>query len=163
MKNNQILWGIVTTILVAIFIYSLFFSRPTYKVTFDSNGGTAVVSQEIKKGEVVSQPKNPEREGFTFIGWVVDGSRYDFSTKPSGNITITAVWEEKVVYKVTFNSNGGSAVKNQSVDPSEKATKPAKPTKKGYTFVEWQLNGKKYSFSSKVTEDITLKAKWKKK
>ena len=38
---------------------------------------------------------------------------------------------------------------------------PANPTRSGYTFVEWQLNGKAYNFNSKVSGNITLKATWK--
>ena len=43
-----------------------------------------------------------------------------------------------ITYKVTFNSNGGTAIKEQIVNAGEKATKPNDPTKEGYLFVEWQ-------------------------
>lgn len=36
------------------------------------------------------------------------------------------------------------------------------PVKKGYTFIEWQLNNEKYDFKEPVTKNITLKAIWKK-
>ena len=35
---------------------------------------------------------------------------------------------------ITFNTNGGSAVKSQMVKPGGKVTKPANPTKTGHTF-----------------------------
>ena len=35
------------------------------------------------------------------------------------------------------------------------------PLKEGYTFVEWQLNGEKYSLDSLVETDIILKAIYK--
>lgn len=34
--------------------------------------------------------------------------------------------------------------------------------KEGYKFIEWQLNGKKFDPSTKITENITLTAKWEK-
>ena len=68
-----------------------------------------------------------------------------------------------VEYKVTFNTIGGSDVKAQVVKNGEKASKPTDPTRDGYTFVEWQLNGKTYNFESVVTRDMTLTAKWEKK
>ncbi len=67
-----------------------------------------------------------------------------------------------VSFKVKFDSNGGSKVTEQVVVENDTARKPADPSKKGYEFIEWQLNGKKYDFDRKVTKDITLKAKWKK-
>lgn len=67
-----------------------------------------------------------------------------------------------VSYIVKFDSNGGSKVTEQVVIENELAKAPSVPSKKGYEFVEWQLNGKSYDFTKEVTKDITLKAKWKK-
>ena len=63
-------------------------------------------------------------------------------------------------YKVTFNSAYGSDVPDQRVLENEKATRPEDPTRNGYVFKSWQYNGKDWSFSSNVTEDITLVASW---
>ncbi len=41
--------------------------------------------------------------------------------------------------------------------------KPENPTKEGYTFVEWQLDGQTYDFNSIVKSNITLTAVWKEK
>ncbi len=68
------------------------------------------------------------------------------------------------VYKVSFDSAGGSAVATQYIDPNDKATKPADPTKAGDTFVKWVKvkNGTEtdWDFNTPVTENITLRAKW---
>lgn len=70
---------------------------------------------------------------------------------------------EEKEFKVTFDTDGGSSINGQMVKENESAIKPSmNPTKEGYHFVEWQLNGKAYDFSSKVTEEITLKAVWEK-
>lgn len=63
-------------------------------------------------------------------------------------------------YTVTFNSNGGSSVKSQTVTEGSSAKKPKDPTKEGYTFEGWTLDGKTYNFSSKVTKNIKLNALW---
>ena len=65
-------------------------------------------------------------------------------------------------YTVTFHSNGGSAVTSQTVADGGKAVKPANPTRNGYAFNEWRLNGSAYDFDSPVTSDITLTAAWTK-
>lgn len=67
-----------------------------------------------------------------------------------------------VTYTVTFDSNGGSAVEEIVVRENDVVLAPEAPTRKGYTFVSWQYNGKDYDFTSLITEDTTLKAKWKK-
>lgn len=65
-------------------------------------------------------------------------------------------------YTVTFDSDGGTSVEEQIVSKDNTVIAPDNPTKDGYTFVEWQLDGKKYDFNTKVVENIVLKARWEK-
>ena len=71
----------------------------------------------------------------------------------------TVTWEG-TDYTVTFDSNGGSAVTAQTIEEGQKATKPADPTKAGYDFKGWTLNGSAYDFNTVVNGDITLVATW---
>ncbi|MCR5482702.1 MAG: S-layer homology domain-containing protein [Clostridia bacterium] len=79
------------------------------------------------------------------------------------------------VYKVTFDSAGGSSVAAQSIPKKSgasgnsalhfttaKATaiEPAAPTKSGSTFRGWYNGETLYDFSTPVESDITLTAKW---
>jgi uncharacterized repeat protein (TIGR02543 family) len=68
------------------------------------------------------------------------------------------------VYTVTFNSNGGSNVSSQTVAQSGTATTPTPPTKTGYGFGGWYTDNttfaNAYNFTTAVTADITLYAKW---
>ena len=66
-------------------------------------------------------------------------------------------------FVVTFKDGEGNKLGEQLVKPNGTATAPTAPTRKGYTLVEWQLDGAKYDFSTLVTKDITLVAVWKKK
>ena len=63
-------------------------------------------------------------------------------------------------HTVTFDSDGGSAVEAQTINEGNKATKPADPTKEGYTFKGWFNGENEYDFDTAVTAPITLKAKW---
>jgi len=65
-------------------------------------------------------------------------------------------------FTVTFDSNGGTSVSSVVVTKDEKVSEPTNPTKDGYTFDGWYLDGEKYDFSTPVTKDITLKAGWTK-
>ncbi len=65
-----------------------------------------------------------------------------------------------ITYTVTFDSNGGTAVSAQKVPYGESATKPSDPTRSGYVFKDWYLNGAPYDFSQVLTTNITLVAQW---
>ena len=137
---------------------------PTYTVTFDSNGGSDVAAQSIEEGQKAAKPADPTKAGYDFKGWTLNGSAYDFNTAVTGDITLVAVWEAQQIaptmYTVTFDSNGGSDVAAQSIEEGQKAAKPADPTKAGYDFKGWTLNGAAYDFNTAVIGDITLVAAW---
>lgn len=63
-------------------------------------------------------------------------------------------------YIVTFDTQGGSEIASVEVKKNKTVVKPENPVKEGYDFVEWQLDGAAYDFSTKVKNDITLVAKW---
>lgn len=70
-----------------------------------------------------------------------------------------------VTYTVTFNSNGGSRVKSVYVAKNAKLTEPDDPTREGYEFIGWYVDSdleEEYDFDSRVTEEFTLYAGWKK-
>ncbi|MDO5095398.1 MAG: InlB B-repeat-containing protein [Peptostreptococcaceae bacterium] len=63
-------------------------------------------------------------------------------------------------YRVTFDSNGGSEVSEQLVEHDKQAVQPDSPSKEGYKFIGWELDGKLFDFGMKITKDIQLKAVW---
>ena len=132
-----------------------------FTVKFDSAGGSSVTEQKVDYGETVTKPENPTREGYTFRGWTLDGQDYLFDTSEVySDFTLTAVWEINS-YKVTFDSKGGSDIKEQTVEYNTCAIEPADPTMEGYDFLYWMLNGAKFEFSTTpITGDIKLEAKW---
>lgn len=140
-------------------------SSSTYTVTFNSNGGSRVNSVKVNEGGYVNCPTPPTRDGYIFLGWYLGNSEYNFSNKVLANITLTAKWEKvpENTHVVTFDSNGGSVVKSQKVVDGKVVSKPINPTRKGYNFVEWQLNGEVYDFTSVVKGNITLVAVWEAK
>lgn len=75
-----------------------------------------------------------------------------------------ATSETEMTYTVTFNSMGGSAVAPVTVKYGEKLTKPADPTKEGYTFKEWcvdEICVTAFNFRTMtILSDWTLYASW---
>ncbi|MCI9003941.1 MAG: hypothetical protein HFH39_01590 [Lachnospiraceae bacterium] len=131
-----------------------------YTVKFDSKGGSAINNATIVEGGKVSKPKDPTRSGYTFDGWYLGSTKYDFNAAVKSNITLTAHWKA-AKFTVKFDSNGGSKVSSKTVQAGKTVSSP-KTVRAKYTFVGWYKGSKKYNFKSKVTSNLTLKAKWKK-
>ena len=139
----------------------------TYTVSFAANGGTGTMTAAtVESGAEYTLPACTftAPAGQQFKAWSVDGNEKAVGDKitVTANTTVTAVWENIPVtyYTVTFDSAGGSAVTAQSIEAGQKATKPADPTKSGYDFKGWTLNGSDYDFNAAVNGDITLVATW---
>ena len=65
-------------------------------------------------------------------------------------------------YAVRFICNNKTQDLVQMVREGQKASRPAAPKKKGYTFIGWYLGTQQYNFNRGVTANLTLQAKWEK-
>ncbi|MGN1306712.1 MAG: DUF6273 domain-containing protein, partial [Faecousia sp.] len=63
-----------------------------HEVSFDSQGGSAVVSQTILHGDTTTEPTAPTRTGYLFGGWYDGDTKYDFTQPVTEDITLTAKW-----------------------------------------------------------------------
>ena len=134
-------------------------------VTFDSNGGSTVETQEIKKGELATKPTDPIKEGFKFNGWFNGEKQWNFDVdKVNENITLTAKWEEEIiynpiVYKVSFILSGGT-LEEEFIEFTDytKVVLPT-PTKENYVFLGWYKGSTKFE-ELKENANISLTAKW---
>lgn len=139
-------------------------------VTFNSNGGSEVVSQTVDKGAKVTAPGNPTKEGFTFGGWFTDEALtapYNFESAVTDNLTLYAKWDEVVkVYKIEFVT-GDESISIEPVEVNEGDTPlmPTDPTRDGYTFGGWFTDEEfkvEFDESKAITANVTLYAKWDK-
>lgn len=77
-----------------------------------------------------------------------------------GGIFYGKVEEACIKEKAVKFMNGDSRYALEVVPAGNKAAAPAEPSKSGKIFAGWYNGDTKYDFSSAVTEDITLEAKW---
>lgn len=63
-------------------------------------------------------------------------------------------------YTVYFETGTEESILSQYVSKNDKVVVPITPTKEGYVFIEWQLNGETFDFNSEIKEDTVLTAKW---
>jgi uncharacterized repeat protein (TIGR02543 family) len=67
------------------------------------------------------------------------------------------------IYTVKFDLNGGDSapIDPQAVMTGFKVPEPADPSRTGYTFTGWYLDGQEFDFNTPITSNITLVAHWK--
>lgn len=90
-----------------------------YTVTFDSNGGSAVASQQIVEGYTVKEPDAPFKEGSELSYWTLNGVEYDFDTPVSSDITLVAVWKINYI-PLEYLENTGTQYIDTGVVPTNK-------------------------------------------
>src|SRR5690606_27678241 len=94
-----------------------------YTVTFDSNGGTSVASQDVLYGEKAAEPPAPKKKDHTFVGWFTDIDLtvpFDFDTAITGDLTLHAKWDYTVIVNLTATARDRAVRLNwhASVDDS---------------------------------------------
>ena len=121
-----------------------------YTITLVTNGGAVIASIRYTVEDSVTLPIPPERPGYEFSGWVLDGSG-QFPSTPmiipkgsTGDRIYKAEWRV-ATYTITFVSHGKAynwvqyTINNQiyfgipEEDPSYYLP--------GYTFVGWKIDG----------------------
>ena len=83
-----------------------------HTVTFDSNGGSAIPSQQIADNTSAVQPEKPTFEGKVFTGWYIDSELTTlfqfYNTKITEDTTLYAGWrdavETKAITKIEINN-----------------------------------------------------------
>ena len=146
-----------------------------HQVIFDANGGEWEEGTEIQliipDGAPLWDYRSdvPFRNGFTFTGWFSDKDctvPYDPDSIVTSDTKLYAGWEEIPipVYRVTFDSKGGTQVAPRLVTEGNTVEKPQQnPKRQGYTFAGWSTSASRnipFDFTTPVSSDITLYAVW---
>ena len=150
-----------------IIIGSLSVSCAKLTMTFDSQGGTPVPSQEITKGKITKAPIVPQKPGHTFSGWYTDTTfrtEWNFAkTKVTGNTTLYAKWNP-ISYTINFTSQDGSIIPPQTLIYGNLVKEPKVSAKPGFVLAGWYSDAafkNAWDFSrSTVVANTTLHAKW---
>lgn len=69
---------------------NLYYTRNTYTITFDSDGGSTVTAVSGKYEETVTAPANPTKKHYTFDGWTPA-----LPSTFTSNTTVKAKWKEE--------------------------------------------------------------------
>lgn len=168
MKKSFLLVPLAIILVMSLFLVSCE-DEPeikTYKVTFLKDKGDTTPYDEkivLEGSGITEAPKEPTDDGRIFEYWKLnDGdSEYKLDTPVKSNLTLVAEWKTKE-FTVSFMDGEEKAAEPQTVECGKTATAPTAPTKEGHTFQQWTLKDseEEYSFSTPVTDNITLVPKW---
>lgn len=81
----------ILSLVIILTVISLL--MPKYRVTFNSNGGTAITSKIVKCGKSIAPPMEPTKAGYIFKGWYYNDELYLFDEGVNDDIELVAKWE----------------------------------------------------------------------
>ena len=129
-----------------------------------ADGATPDGTLTVADGEKLTNLSTPEREGYTFAGWVdEDGNEVTAETVCTGDMTLTAQWTEIVkTHTVTLSYNDGTTASGKlTVNDGTKLGNLPTPVREGYTFNGWKDEaGNEVTAETVCTGDMTLTAQW---
>ncbi|MGN0798444.1 MAG: InlB B-repeat-containing protein, partial [Christensenellales bacterium] len=122
------------------------YSRPSYTVTFDPNGGelsttggggVSPSSKTVKLGDNYGDLPTPTRTGYSFIGWQTTGGTVVTSTTQNttiGDHILTAKWSV-LTFTITFDKQSGSGgLSTATATYNQSLPTITIPTRNGYSF-----------------------------
>ena len=137
------------------------------QATFNPNNGDPTVTKFIdndKNSKFEELVPEPTKENYTFAGWYNGNEKFDFTTVPTGDVTLTAKWTANDYY-VSFVTEHGDPPTSQNVKYNGTAKDPGKLSAEGYTFDGWYADAAyntEFDFTKPITGDTKVYAKWEK-
>ena len=136
-------------------------------MTYEGNGNTEgtvpeALSYDVGTEITLAGGNDLKKDNYSLTGWKIGDTTYKPGEKITlnENTTAVAVWDENL-HTVQFDTDGGNYIPAQKVKHNTAIGKVTPPTKEGFLFVGWKVNGKAFNpETDNVTEDITLVAKY---
>ncbi|MBR5773795.1 MAG: leucine-rich repeat protein, partial [Clostridia bacterium] len=122
--------------------------------------GVITGTQSVMENDFAVEIVSPSKEGQYFLGWYTEGGEYYwFDTPVTEDISLYAKFGYYVA--IYLDENDTEPVGWMSVEAGQCAEEPGAPGKEGKVFVGWYTEGgTKYDFSTPVTSDINIYAKF---
>ena len=92
--NGTVVKPSVTDGKLNILTLELYYDLDEHIVNFNADNGTGLTTADVKCGGTVAAPADPTKDGFKFQGWYNGDEKFDFGTKITEDITLTAKWDK---------------------------------------------------------------------
>ena len=136
-----------------------------YTISYTLNGGTNNKSNPSKYTVEDSVTfADPTKTGHTFLGWY-DGDDNKVALIPigsTGNLSLTAHWNDGDYFNITLNPNGGDVLETSILVQYDHEYSLPTPTRLGYAFDGWFDDSTKINNEGtwKYTSNKTFVAQW---
>lgn len=144
-----------------------------FSIKFDD--GKKVQTVETDGDGYIKEIEEPVRKGYVFLGWYNGNKKFDFTKPVTKDMTLVAKWKKETSnnsnsndknpttpqvkkYTVKFIIDGN--VTATLVKEGEKITLPKTPTKDGYTFKGWYVDGASVDENTIVNNYMEIIGVW---
>ena len=147
--SNGLLVGIIAVLLAALIGGFVFFILPgleeteatTYRVSYETSGGTSIAAVQVEEGDTVTTPQDPARDGYRFKGWYLDASYSESASFPyevEEDTVFYAKWEEapKEEEKKSEDKSQSTTTTNQQTQQTQQVQQ--QPTSTGTVTTQTQ-------------------------
>ncbi len=151
--------------------YTATWTPTVYNIVYTMDGGTATPANPTTytiETETFTL-NNPTKAGYDFAGWKLNGEgdammEVTIAQGSTGHLAYTATWTP-TEYNITLTLDGGTAVNPTTYTIESEDITLNNPTKTGYTFKGWKLNGvgeaqMTVTITTGSTGDVAYTATW---
>jgi uncharacterized repeat protein (TIGR02543 family) len=141
-----------------------------YRMVYYMSGEETISYMSHNYGQPIYEPQDPEKEGYTFIGWHLDPAFSDpiFQFDMTMGLDAVYIYAEFQIntYRILFENDGGTVFDTLFYEYGETVIAPENPPiKDEYNFLGWyedfDLNGDVFVWPETMPgRDITLYARW---
>lgn len=157
---------IILLIIVFMFMFLLILMNHKFKLNISIDNGVGNYNLLVKRDFKISRIEIPKKVGAKFLCWSSDKENClsnDYKIK--SNINLYALYEKSInidnTVSITIKDEEG-VIKTIELANGESLGDLFIPTKEGYVFEKWLLNGNDYDSNTSIKSDIELTPVWKK-
>ena len=160
-EGNAFAAGAVEVTGSVTYTYTARFEEVHYVFFMDTDNRVTATKEGITGSVIAADVTFPVNADQAITGWYTDSAltnRVDSVTLEGANVTLYPKVETG--HWITYDSNGGTYIAPEFVEPGTVTAAPAEPTREGYTFQGWYNGDAEFAFGSKLNDNITLTAHW---
>lgn len=155
----------VVAILIFVFIFfiaiilSIIHYNGKYSVYFETGTSDVFLTRYVSKNDKVVEPPIPNKDGYIFKEWQLNGKKYDFDEQIKSDTVLTAKWVKEEYVTITFDTSSDDELESRKILKGEPIDDLPILYKDNYKFIGWFLNDELYN-NEEIYNDITLVARF---
>lgn len=154
---------IVILTFIVVFIICIILSSAYYKnkysVYFETGTNDVFLTKYVSKGDKISEPNSPIKDGYVFKEWQLNGEKYDFNSTVLDDTILTAKWIKEEYINVTFKIGEDDYLEPVKVLKGDKVDVLPIVSKTDYNFDGWYLGDELY-VNQELYSDTELLARF---